>query len=81
MTAKSTALAAFLTISALAVAVTARLSLAATDCTLIALVLSVTAILTLAATGDATKFAIVSEYTLIVKAPKAHGAVIGLNGS
>ena len=34
-----------------------------------------------AATGDATKFAIVSEYTLIVKAPKAHGAVIGLNGS
>ena len=34
-----------------------------------------------APTGDATKFAIVSEYTLIVKAPKAHGAVIGLNGS
>jgi hypothetical protein len=34
-----------------------------------------------AATGDATKFAIVSEYTLIVKAPKAHAAVIGLNGS
>ncbi len=34
-----------------------------------------------ASTGDATKFAIVSEYTLIVKAPKAHAAVIGLNGS
>ena len=34
-----------------------------------------------APTGDATKFAIVSEYTLIVKAPKAHAAVIGLNGS
>ena len=34
-----------------------------------------------APTGDATKFAIVSEYTLIVKAPKAHGAVIGLDGS
>ena len=34
-----------------------------------------------AATGDATKFAIVSEYTLIVKAPKAHAAVIGLSGS
>tara|TARA_B100000700_G_C15046840_1_gene858341 strand:+ start:1735 stop:2679 length:945 start_codon:yes stop_codon:yes gene_type:complete len=34
-----------------------------------------------AATGDATKFAIVSEWTLIVKAPKAHGAVLGLNGS
>lgn len=32
-------------------------------------------------TGDATKFAIVSEYTLIVKSPKAHAAVIGLNGS
>jgi len=31
--------------------------------------------------GDATRFAIVSEYTLIVKAPKAHAAVIGLNGS
>lgn len=34
-----------------------------------------------ASTGDATKFAIVSEWTLIVKAPKAHAAVIGLNGS
>jgi len=34
-----------------------------------------------APTGDATKFAIVSEYTLIVKAPKAHGAVIGLDGT
>ena len=34
-----------------------------------------------APTGDATKFAIVSDYTLIVKAPKAHGAVIGLDGS
>lgn len=34
-----------------------------------------------ASTGDATKFAIVSEYTLIVKAPKSHAAVIGLNGS
>ena len=31
--------------------------------------------------GDATRFAIVSEYTLIVKAPKSHAAVIGLNGS
>ena len=31
--------------------------------------------------GDATRFAIVSEYTLIVKAPKAHAAVIGLSGS
>ena len=34
-----------------------------------------------APTGDATKFAIVSEYTLIVKAPKAHAAVIGLDGT
>ena len=34
-----------------------------------------------ASTGDATKFAIVSEWTLIVKAPKAHAAVIGLDGS
>jgi hypothetical protein len=34
-----------------------------------------------APTGDATKFAIVSEWTLIVKAPKAHAAIIGLNGS
>ena len=31
--------------------------------------------------GDATRFAIVSEYTLIVKAPKSHAAIIGLNGS
>ena len=31
--------------------------------------------------GDATRFGIVSEWTLIVKAPKAHAAVIGLNGS
>lgn len=31
--------------------------------------------------GDATRFAITSEWTLIVKAPKAHAAVIGLNGS
>ena len=31
--------------------------------------------------GDATRFGIVTEYTLIVKAPKAHGAVLGLNGS
>lgn len=34
-----------------------------------------------ASTGDATKFAIVSEWTLIVKAPKAHAAVIGLDGT
>ena len=34
-----------------------------------------------AATGDAQKFAITTEYTLIVKAPKAHGLVMGLNGS
>jgi hypothetical protein len=34
-----------------------------------------------ASTGDATKFAIVSEWTLIVKAPKAHAALLGLNGS
>ena len=34
-----------------------------------------------AAGGDATRFGIVSEWTLIVKAPKAHAAVIGLNGS
>ena len=32
-----------------------------------------------AATGDATKFAIVSEYCLIVKAPKAHAAIFDLN--
>ena len=31
--------------------------------------------------GDATRFAIVSEYTLIVKAPKSHAAVIGLDGT
>lgn len=34
-----------------------------------------------AATGDATKFAIVSEWTLIVKAPKAHAAVFDLSTS
>jgi len=34
-----------------------------------------------AATGDATKFAIISEYALMVKAPKAHAAIIGLSGS
>jgi len=32
-----------------------------------------------APTGDATKFAIVSEMTLIVSAPKAHGAVYDLS--
>ena len=32
-------------------------------------------------TGDALKSAIVSEYTLIPKAPKAHAVIIGLNGS
>ena len=35
----------------------------------------------LSKTGDADKTQIVTEYTLVVKAPKAHGAVIGLNGS
>ena len=35
----------------------------------------------LSKTGDAEKTQIVTEYTLVVKAPKAHGAVIGLNGS
>ena len=34
-----------------------------------------------APTGDATKFAIISEYALIVRAPKAHAAIIGLSGS
>tara|TARA_Y100000593_G_scaffold5242_1_gene10286 strand:+ start:1503 stop:2447 length:945 start_codon:yes stop_codon:yes gene_type:complete len=34
-----------------------------------------------AATGDATKFAIVSEWTLIMSAPKAHAQVIDLNTS
>ena len=34
-----------------------------------------------APTGDATKFFVQSEYTLIVKAPKAHSIVAGLNGS
>lgn len=34
-----------------------------------------------APTGDATKFFVQSEYTLIVKAPKAHAVVAGLNGS
>jgi hypothetical protein len=32
-----------------------------------------------ASTGDATKFAIVSEWTLIMSAPKAHAQVIDLN--
>jgi len=32
-----------------------------------------------APTGDATKFAIVSEWTLLMKAPKAHAAVYDLN--
>ena len=34
-----------------------------------------------APTGDATKFFVQSEYTLIVKAPKAHAIIAGLNGS
>jgi len=34
-----------------------------------------------APTGDTTKFSIISEYALIVKAPKAHAVVMGLNGS
>lgn len=34
-----------------------------------------------APTGDATKFAIVSEWTLILKAPKAHAAVVDLSTS
>lgn len=34
-----------------------------------------------APTGDATKFAIVSEWTLIMKAPKAHGSVFDLSTS
>jgi len=34
-----------------------------------------------APTGDATKFFVQSEYTLIVKAPKAHSIIAGLNGS
>ena len=35
----------------------------------------------LAKTGDAVKTQIVTEWTLAVKAPKAHAAVFGLNGS
>ena len=35
----------------------------------------------IAPTGDATKFAIVSEWTLIVKAPKAHAAIFDLSTS
>ena len=35
----------------------------------------------IAATGDATKFSIVSEWTLILKAPKAHAAVVDLSTS
>ena len=34
-----------------------------------------------APTGDATKFAIVSEWTLVMKAPKAHAAVVDLSTS
>ena len=34
-----------------------------------------------AATGDATKFAIISEYVLINRAPKAHAAIFDLNTS
>ena len=34
-----------------------------------------------APTGDSTKFAIVSEWTLIMKAPKAHAWVADLNGA
>ena len=34
-----------------------------------------------APTGDATKFSIVSEWTLIMKAPKAHAWVADLNGA
>ena len=35
----------------------------------------------IAPTGDATKFAILSEWCLIIKAPKAHGAVFDLSTS
>ena len=34
-----------------------------------------------ASTGDATKFAIITEYALIVRAPKAHAFIFGLNTS
>jgi hypothetical protein len=34
-----------------------------------------------APTGDRTQFAILSEWTLIVRAPKAHAAVLDLNTS
>ena len=34
-----------------------------------------------APTGDATKFAIITEYALIVRAPKAHAFIFGLNTS
>lgn len=34
-----------------------------------------------APTGDSTKFAIVSEFCLIMKAPKAHAAVVDLSTS
>ena len=34
-----------------------------------------------APTGDATKFAILSEWTYIARAPKAHAIVADLNGS
>ena len=35
----------------------------------------------LSKTGDADKTQIVTEFTLVVKSPKAHAAVFGLNGS
>ena len=34
-----------------------------------------------AATGDASKFVVLSEWTLIMKAPKAHAAIFDLNGA
>ena len=39
------------------------------------------AIADVAPTGDATKFFVQSEYTLIVKVSKAYALVAGLNGS
>jgi hypothetical protein len=35
----------------------------------------------IAPTGDATKFSIISEYCLIMKAPKAHAAIVDLSTS
>ena len=35
----------------------------------------------IAPTGDASKFVVLSEWTLIMKAPKAHAWVADLNGS